>query len=171
MSREGRTRWGLWQTFVIGRQDNPMMKRIRMIQSPLGGIYLHLIYREDMDPVVHDHPWNFLRIVLRGGYVEDWTSDPGWGPLGSREIRRWRPRWFPTSHAHRITHVAPGTVSLVVVGRKARVWGFWEPNPEASSYGDRVAATLGASITLHPARTWVDYRDALGLRPTEGVTE
>jgi hypothetical protein len=47
--------------------------------------------------------------------------------------------------------VKPKTVSLVVVGPKRRVWGFWP--------------TVGLSEA-----EWVDYREALGLRPTEGVS-
>jgi len=152
MSREGRRRWGLFQTFVIGRQGNPMMKRIRLIQTPAFGIYLHLIYREDLDPVPHDHPWTFWRVVLRGGYLEHYFDNPATGPYILRAQRRWELGQFPTKHAHRIVLVKPGTVSLVVVGRKERVWGFWAPGEDPGP------------------RTWVDYRDALGLRPTEGVS-
>jgi hypothetical protein len=170
MSREGRRRWGLFQTFMIGRQNNPMMKRLRLIQTPWFGVYVHFIYREDLDPVPHDHPWNFWRMVLRGGYIENYTADPT-NELGRPQmILPWRPLRFPVDHAHRIVMVKPGTVSLVLVGRKRRVWGFWEPLPDASTYGDRLAAALGASITIRPAARWVDYRDALGLRPTEGVS-
>jgi len=151
MSRERRPRWGILQTFVIGKQDNPMMKRLRLVQTPLFGVYVHFIYREDLDPVPHDHPWTFWRCVLRGGYMENYLDDPGRGQYRLRVQRQWRVGRFPTDHAHRIVVVKPGTVSLVIVGRKRRVWGFW-----------------GSVEGIMP-RTWVDYRDALGLRPTEGV--
>lgn len=151
MSREGHRRWGLLQTFVIGKQDNPMMKRVRLIQTPLGGIYLHFIYREDLDPVPHDHPWTFWRCVLHGGYGEVYFDDPRLGRGRHRALTPFRPERFPTTHAHRIWHVEPGTVSLVIVGRKQRTWGFWGPTEE------------------QVPRIWVDYRDALGLRPNEGV--
>lgn len=153
MSREGRARWGLNQTFVIGRQDNPMMKRWRLIQTPLFGLYVHFIYREDLDPIPHDHPWTFWRMVLRGGYDEIYHDDPASPGEQTRFILPWRPNRFPTSAAHRIVFVRPGTVSLVLVGRKRRTWGFWEP--------------FGTPYLL--GRRWIDYRDALGLRPTEGV--
>lgn len=151
MSREGRPRWGLMQTFIIGRQDNPMMKRLRIVQTPLFGVYLHFIYREDRDPVPHDHPWNFFRMVLRGGYTEEY-----YGRIigATRTLQPLRPGYFPTDSYHRITSVQPGTVSLVVVGRKTRIWGFWTPT----------------KIAGIDAWVWVDYRDALDLRPTEGVS-
>jgi hypothetical protein len=151
VSREGRRRWGVNQRFVIGKQDNPMMERWRLLQTPWFGVYLHFIYREDLDPVPHDHPWAFWRIVLRGGYLEHYYDDPAHGRYLLRAQRRWELGRFPTDHAHRIVLVKPDTVSLVVVGRKRRVWGFWGPAED-----------------VRP-RTWVDYRDALGLRPTEGV--
>jgi hypothetical protein len=154
VSRDRKSRWGFWETFVIGKQGNPMMKRLRMIQTPWFGVYLHFIYREDLDPVPHDHPWNFWRFVLRGGYVEYYLEDPERGVGRLRSPGRWKWSRVPIVHAHRITAVLPGTISLVVVGPKVRHWGFW--GPEALESGAR--------------RTWVDWRDALGLRPTEGVS-
>lgn len=131
-----------------------MMKRLRLIQTPWFGVYLHFIYREDLDPVPHDHPWVFWRIVLRGWYHEIYLRDAERGPRESPKQAPWRPSKVPTSHAHRITYVCPGTVSLVLVGPKIRTWGFWTPEAEWSSETG--------------TRTWVDYRDALHLRPTEG---
>lgn len=33
-------------------------------------IYLHKFMRSDEDRALHDHPWSFLSIILRGGYFE-----------------------------------------------------------------------------------------------------
>jgi hypothetical protein len=173
VSREGRSRWGFNQRFVIGRQDNPMMERWHLIQTPLFGVYVHFVYREDLDPYPHDHPWRFLRMVLRGGYTEEWLKDPVWAKRPVlRDVRRLCPSVFPTTSAHRIRSVSPGTVSLVLVGRKRRSWGFWRPTGlPPSTYGDLLAAALGASVEVRGVRELVDYRDALGLRPNEGVSE
>lgn len=145
MSREGHARWGINQRFVIGQPGNPMMERWRLLQTPWFGIYVHFIHREDLDPVPHDHPWSFRSLVLVGGYTEELHERPG-----SRDCRlvphhRWSFHRFPLHHAHRIVGVAPRTVTLCIVGPKVRVWGFYDSN------------------------VWVDYRDALSLRPTEGV--
>lgn len=151
MSREGRPRWGFNQRFVIGKQNNPMMERWRLIQTPWFGIYVHFVYREDLDPVQHDHPWRFIRMVLRGGYTEEYTGRK----IGAtQKLRPFQPGYFPTDARHRITSVEPNTVSLVVVGRKRRTWGFW------------VEHWYEGQIVYE----WVDYRDALGLRPNEGVS-
>jgi hypothetical protein len=143
-----RSRWDFNSRFVIGQPGNPMLERWRLLQTPWFGIYVHHIYREDRDPVPHDHPWTFWSLILRGGYDELYRSEPR---INSNDVPRSHAQWtvhhFPLQGAHRIVSVRPKTVSLVLVGRKRRTWGFyngWE---------------------------WVPYTTALGLRPTEGYAE
>jgi len=141
-----RRRWALNERFVIGQPGNPMMERWRLLQTPWLGIYVHFIYREDLDPVPHDHPWQFRSLVLRGSYTEHyWPDARVWEHSRRQSFGRWSWHRFPLAAAHRITSVTPGTVTLVFVGSKRRTWGFW-----------------------HRGR-FTDYRDALDLRPTEGV--
>jgi hypothetical protein len=35
-----------------------------------GRIYIHQFLRSDHDRALHDHPWNFISIILKGGYWE-----------------------------------------------------------------------------------------------------
>jgi len=121
-------RWKFMSTLVIGRQQSPMIKRVRLIQTPWFGVYIHFIYREDLDRDLHDHPWKFWRMVLKGGYHEAYNPNPEspW-KVRSQTHLPFRPTFFPTDHSHRITWVKPGTVTLVLVGRKTRTWGFWVP--------------------------------------------
>jgi hypothetical protein len=143
----GARRWSFNTRFVVGRQDNPMLERWRLVQTPWFGVYVHFIFREDLDPVPHDHPWRFRSIILRGGYVEEFHERPGHTAPEFREHRAGRSHAFPLHNAHRITQVVPGTVTLIFVGPKVRSWGFYENGSQ-----------------------WVDYRDASGQRPTEGVS-
>ena len=151
MSREGRSRWDFgWRQsshFVIGKPGDPMLHRWRLLQTPWFGIYVHFIYREDLDPVPHDHPWQFWSLVLCGGYTEALHERPGGDSYRWVTRHRWRLHRFPLHWAHRIIEVQPRTVTLCLVGRKRRTWGFYD----------------GARF--------VDYRHALALRPTEGVAE
>ena len=43
-----------------------------------GGIFLHVIHRQDDDRDPHDHPWDFTSVILKGGYWdEQWSwTDP-----------------------------------------------------------------------------------------------
>lgn len=142
-------RWALWKKFTIGMQDNPMMDRLRLIQTPWFGIYVHFIYREDLDEFPHDHPWRFWRMVLRGGYLENYLTEPIQGRVQQRHQLPLRPSFFPLEHAHRITYVEPKTVTLVVVGRKVREWGFfrWEQLQDGEY------------------RDWIQWQDYVGARP------
>jgi hypothetical protein len=136
MSREGRRRWSFNERFLIGADNpaGPMLERWRLIQTPLFGIYIHFIYREDLDRVPHDHPWRFWSLVLHGGYIEERHPDiekngPAHPDRSYRSYKAGARHSFPLADAHRIMHVAPGTITLCLVGRKQRRWGFWVPDP------------------------------------------
>lgn len=147
-----RSRWDLNSRFVIGQPGNPMMERWRLLQTPWLGIYVHFIYREDLDPIPHDHPWQFRSLVMRGGYVEEFWPDARVATESRPQtFRRGSFHRFPLAASHRIVSVQPGTVTLVIVGRKRRTWGFWAQTVQ------------GKAQTV-----FTDYRDALGLRPQEG---
>lgn len=87
-------------------------------------VYGHRFIGSD-DPTPHDHPWNFVSIVLRGKYFEESVDQPG----------RWRKAlhvaFRSATHTHRVVLAAdecgrerPCT-TLVVTGPWLRPWGFW----------------------------------------------
>lgn len=93
---------------------------------------LHNICTPDLDRELHNHPWSFISIVLRGGYVE--ARPIGKYPMftssgeevcttihrraGSIAFRSYNDR-------HRIISVAPDTWTLVLIGPKRQTWGFF----------------------------------------------
>lgn len=130
-------RWALWKPFDIRGKDGDLyLHRRRIVQTPAFGVYVHRIYREDFDRHPHDHPWQFVSVILRGGY---WERVHEAAPLADGRIlmdrvnltgrlvyrRRGSVHLHRYSRAHRITKVKPGTISLVVVGRRRGGWGFW----------------------------------------------
>lgn len=126
-------------------RGNTFFFRYRVLETPWFGAYVHRFVRGDMDRWLHDHPWGFLAIVLRGGYWEEMfrkTPCLSMWPDGSitnetTEVHWRRPGsilWRPAKTAHRITidETKPKPISLVFVGRKVRPWGFftvdgWRP--------------------------------------------
>jgi hypothetical protein len=121
-----------WSIFDITRIPTPngertYLKRLRIIQTPWFGVYLHWINEPDADRDLHDHPWTwFTSTVLRGGYIESVSA------CTDRPSRRWTnawPRWsthcMTQDMCHRIEAVAPGTVTLIFVGRRRSSWGFY----------------------------------------------
>lgn len=107
------------------------LRRLRLVATPWGGIYLHWIYLPDDDRDPHDHPWRFTSIVLRGAYNEIVYRQRGGYLRGDSYTSHRRARWsrhvMPLHLAHRIEWVAPKTLTLVIVGRKQKEWGFWTP--------------------------------------------
>jgi hypothetical protein len=125
---------------IRGSDGSLYMDRWYFLYFPrLFSIRLHHICRPDMDRWPHDHPWAFISIILRGGYVEeictpeqfDYVSagEPGrrhniWAPYHTRRIHRFN---FKTNtDLHRIVKFfrPQGAWTLVFTGPERRDWGF-----------------------------------------------
>lgn len=90
-------------------------------------IFLHKFLKSDPDDV-HDHPWPFLTVILRGGYWE-WTPQFDAEGRKTGEIARWcRPgsvRWASANQYHRVELDPDVTCwTLFMPGVKQRDWGF-----------------------------------------------
>lgn len=46
-------------------------RRWKILYTPWFKINLHGIYKEDEDKHLHNHPFDFFNIVLRGAYIEE----------------------------------------------------------------------------------------------------
>lgn len=55
---------------IIDRCGDPYLIRYILIECRFGKAMLHHFLRGDTDEEFHDHPWNFIAIILRGGYFE-----------------------------------------------------------------------------------------------------
>ena len=93
-------------------------------------VFLHKFLKGDPDDV-HDHPWPYATLILKGGYWE-WIPQFVEG-VKIGEYRRWRgPGSFRISGAtsyHRI-ELEPGVTAwtLFMPGPQKREWGFWVNN-------------------------------------------
>lgn len=123
-------RWAFMSKMEIPSKKNDgelYLVRLRIVQTPWFGVYLHNINEPDFDRDPHDHPWNFLSFIVRGGYTERIWARPADRRLGSYQ-RRWnRFTWhrMTMEKAHQIEEVQPNTVSLILTGPRTRNWGFW----------------------------------------------
>ena len=90
-------------------------------------VFLHRFLKSDPDDV-HDHPWPYATLILKGGYYE-WV--PQFNNKGQKigEIARWcGPGSFRTANAnsfHRI-ELDPSVDcwTLFIPGPQKREWGF-----------------------------------------------
>jgi len=101
------------------------------------GVYLHEFFKSD-EEVLHDHPWDFVTLILKGSYKEEilskekkrWTSVYGWIKK-FRTVKKGQFLFRKAKHIHRVILTDNNPITLSVLFRKKREWGFWEPIPTA----------------------------------------
>lgn len=112
--------------------------RYALIEFDAFAIYIHRIYKEDNDKHLHDHPWNFIGIILNGTYVEAYEAFDG---IGFRPRRPFVPVRVPASgYYHKIASLGKKPVTtLVLRGRRIHEWGYKtsEGFVEAAEYRKR----------------------------------
>lgn len=121
--------WAFMERFVIPNFDTDeenYLVRWRIVQTPWFAVYLHRIGTPDSRPTLHDHPWDFLALVLCGGYIER-RLDPVTMTVNEAHRVRWVNR-MRTHDAHAIVRLLRvPTWTLCLVGARRRTWGYLEP--------------------------------------------
>lgn len=129
-------RWGRKRIVMDRTSNEPYLERYYLFLKDRGerfpfNIFLHKFLKSDPDDV-HDHPWPYFTIILKGGYWE-WT--PQFNAQGQKvdEIAKWRApgsfRWCPATSYHRIElDPAVECWTLFMPGPKQRDWGFLVKN-------------------------------------------
>jgi hypothetical protein len=132
---------------VVGGEDGQVPYLLRWYVIPRNrrlNIYVHKFLRDDDDRALHDHPWWFLSVVLRGGYVEHTESadyklmmqprtsifdvrSPFWRRSVGFRPATWRHRVVLPWAGQRDEDGRVPCWTLIVTGRKTRLWGFWCP--------------------------------------------
>lgn len=131
--KDGRTNWAIMASFDISCDDGLYLRRLRIIQTPWFGVYLHEMHAPDADRDLHDHPYDFYSVILKGGYWEQVNETPAEDYSTVRDTVGGWPRWsghlMKKTWAHRIINlIEVPTYTLVFVGKRTRDWGFWYKN-------------------------------------------
>ena len=123
---------------IHGPDGSLYMERFGIFETRWLEARVHHIVRPDLDREMHDHPANFISIVLKGSYHEARPRDidPCFSPyLDFAEcyyetVRRpGSIAYRPATCRHRITRVSDGgvwTIFILIGGRK-QWWGFYTP--------------------------------------------
>lgn len=123
--REGRRWLGLSRS---ERAD--ILERENQREDRGGGIniYVHRFLQSDDARALHDHPWSWRTIVLKGQYREYTPADPSnpSGLLKSRVVIEGSiGRRRKAFECHRVELIEGDPVTtLFITGRKEREWGF-----------------------------------------------
>ena len=117
--------WGLVKRIAIPNPDGSPYLIRWVLWVPFGlKIYLHKILAGDADRDYHDHPWNFVSLLVWGRYVEE-------TPGGNRSLRSWV-NWHRATDAHRVALFtrhgkARPVYTIILRGKRTREWGFRTP--------------------------------------------
>lgn len=111
----------------LGRKECPYAYRWTL-NLCLFSIRVHQWIRSDDKRFMHDHPWHFVTLVVRGGYTDvshpegkhPSTAEPNRDRLtiGSIRFRR-------ATHSHYVEVDKGGAWSVLLCSMPVRDWGFW----------------------------------------------
>ncbi len=85
-------------------------------------VRIHQILRSDEDRHLHDHPFDYTSIILRGAYIEE-TIDGARIEYGQGSVLTRKAGDF-----HRLTLPYGEVWSLFMIGHWKQVWGFMTEN-------------------------------------------
>lgn len=152
-------KWGLFQKREIRINDRPYLDRHVLVQTPFGGVYVHRFRASDDDRSLHDHPWNFLSIILKGEYREIISEDGSYYRRRQGDIA-----YRKATHRHYVKLVTPEVWTLMIVGPRIRRWGFWvnaDNNPSRFTVWGNEIKKIGSHI--YEWCWWRKYNDKTGL--------
>lgn len=101
----------------LGLPDCPYLIRWRL-ETPWGSVRLHHWLSHDDDRALHDHPWDFVTFVLRGGYTDS-------GKYTEEHLRAPAIKYRSATHQHTVHPDPGGCWTIIFTGPKVRNWGFW----------------------------------------------
>lgn len=122
LEEPGEKSWDILKPKIIGDGKTAYLERVTIILTPWFSILFHRINRPDNQRELHDHPWSFFSIVLRGWYGEN-VPRPGGGQQYKKR-RWWNFKRAESRHSIRFVSRKP-VVTLVFTGPRRRKWGFW----------------------------------------------
>lgn len=143
--------WAFMERFEVPDYDTDgtYLTRWRLIQTPWFGVYLHRFDTPDPRPTLHDHPWAFTSVVLRGGYDEQRRSrGDEYQPYSTpAHVRHLNIKRLGDLHWIDRLHRVP-TWTLMLVGRRRRDWGYldrdgtwtrFDLHPHAAEFDEAMA--------------------------------
>lgn len=102
-----------------GDSHSPYLTRYTLVERKSWQLCLHIFHRSDFD-VLHDHPWDFLSLVLWRGYIDETPKRKQRTYPGMLLVRK-------AEHIHRVELIdQKPAATLVLMFKRRREWGFWE---------------------------------------------
>lgn len=128
--------WKFRRLILRRGDDNRVYLNRWGFRTPWFGVYLHKMEAPDPGADLHDHPWPFVSLILKGQYTEQIANIRDLlGPqiTGYQRRQVWERTWKRGSihvvrmdEAHTISKLIIPTWTLVLTGKVHRKWGFYE---------------------------------------------
>jgi hypothetical protein len=107
----------------IGTGADLLAERIIVRRAAAGCIYVHRWMMSDPDEL-HDHPWDFVSLVLTVGYWEETPGRRTWRAPGEVVFHKAERRHRIALETDRSYTRGATPTSLIVTGPERREWGF-----------------------------------------------
>lgn len=119
--------WPFQNTIVdqCNPELGPLMIRYYLTPKVFGlRLVVHKFLRSDNDRHFHDHPWNFISLILNGCYYEH-QPDGVFRRAAGSVLKR------PKYHRHWVELLGKTPVyTIVLLWGRRRDWGFWLTDTE-----------------------------------------
>lgn len=122
--KEAKANNGTHVRIILDRENqDPYLVRYYLLNlRPLCRVVIHQIIRSDVDGL-HDHPWPYASLILKGGYWEQTLKGRFWRKPGHFRIRA-------ANSYHRLEKdpKVDDVWTLFFMGPKIKEWGFKDEN-------------------------------------------
>lgn len=115
----------LFQTIkrILSKSGELHFKRFAIIDCKYFGVYIHRVYKKDEDDHLHDHPWNYSSLIIKGWMLE--TTLDHEGSRITNLVKRWTYTSRNQKHFHKISYVSSGGLTtLFFRGPRISEWGY-----------------------------------------------
>jgi hypothetical protein len=103
---------------IRSKEGKLHFRRWQILKTPWFSIYIHGIYAPDQDKHLHNHPWDYKSLVLKGSYIEETNNGVNLLKFGSVTSRN-------GEDYHKIKTLLTNSVyTLFIVSPAKRTWGY-----------------------------------------------
>lgn len=114
---------------IISKQGVVHFRRYELLSTPWFNLYIHHILESDQDQDLHDHPWDFQSLIMKGAYLEivktvssNFTKTLVQMHLPGDVVSR------NAEDAHKIKLLSESVWTLVLTSKPHRDWGYRKLN-------------------------------------------
>lgn len=107
-----------WVKEIKSKEGELHFKRFSIFACRYFSIYIHHIYKADQDKHLHNHPWNYVSMVIKGSYLEQSVA-------GVNHIMPFSFNYAKRNRFHKILKLNDEKViSIFITGKRHKTWGY-----------------------------------------------